>query len=79
MARLVPEGDLSRCSKVFRLFDHLVGARKHSSGNFEAKCFGSLEVDDELVFRRCLNRKGGRLLAFEQTIDIRGCLPVLVA
>jgi hypothetical protein len=44
--REVPFGDLGRCSKVFRLFDHLVGAGEHRSGNFEAKCFGSLEVDD---------------------------------
>ena len=36
---------------------------------------GSLEVDYQFVFRRCLNREVSRLLAFENTVDITGGWP----
>jgi hypothetical protein len=46
-------------------FDHLVGAGEQLRWNFEAKCLGSLEIDDELEFCGLHHRQIGWLLAFE--------------
>src|SRR3954464_14027363 len=44
----------------------------------EAERLRSLEVDRELILRRCLNRQVGRLLAVEDAIHIGRSLPELV-
>src|SRR6516165_10011224 len=61
-----------------RLFDNLVGTAKQRWRYGEAECFGSLEVDDQLDGGRRLHRQIGRLLAFEDAIDISGRTTILV-
>ena len=39
----------------------------------EAQRLGGLEVDDKLILRRRLHRHVGRLLAFEDAIDVTRC------
>ncbi len=41
-----PIGDLSRCNKIVRLIDHVVGERQQLVWNGQAKRAGSSEVDD---------------------------------
>jgi hypothetical protein len=49
--RLLPIGDLSRCSNRHdQLLDQLVRKREHIVGNFYAEGLCSLEVDDQLKF-----------------------------
>src|SRR4249919_631870 len=55
----------SRC-----LFDHLVGALLKRQRYAQTECFGGLKIDHQLIFRRSLNRHTGRLLAFEDAINI---------
>src|SRR5262245_27276009 len=43
--REVPIQDLSRCSKLSRLLDHLVGEREQLRWHFQTECLGSLEID----------------------------------
>ena len=62
-----------RCSKR-TLFDHLVGAGEQRRRHFEAERFGGLEINCELVRRRCLDRKVGGLLALEDAADINAVL-----
>jgi len=38
------------------LFDHLGGACQEGAGHGEAERLGGLEVDDQLIFGRCLHR-----------------------
>ena len=45
--REVPIGDLSRCSKLSDLLDHLVGAGEQRRRNFEAERLRGFEVDDQ--------------------------------
>ena len=55
--------------------------RRHARApwrHVEAKRLGSLEVEHQLVFGRCLHRKVGRLLALEDAVDVAGRAPVLV-
>src|SRR5262245_15987633 len=52
------------------LFDYFVGLRKQRRWHRYAQRLRSLEVDHQLVLGRRLYRKIGRLLAFENTIDV---------
>src|SRR4029453_5694005 len=54
------------------LFDHLVGTRDERRRHFQAERLGSLEIDYQLVFRRCLYRQISRLLASEDAVDVSG-------
>src|SRR5262249_209104 len=60
------------------LFDHLVGAREQRRRHREAELLCRFEIDHQFVFRWRLNRKIGRLLAFEDAIDVNRGTPVLV-
>ena len=57
------------------LFDHFVCAGKERRWHGEAKRFGGLEVDHQLVLGRRLHRKLARLLASEDAVDIASRLP----
>src|SRR6516165_236210 len=57
-------------------FDHLIGEREQGGRHRQAKCFGGLEVDHQLVPGRRLHRQAGRLLALEDAVDIAGGAPV---
>ena len=57
------------------LFDHFVGAADHRLWHGNAERLGGLEVDDQLIPGRRLDRKVGGLLAFEDAIDVFGRAP----
>ena len=60
------------CLGVNRSFDHLVGNLENMEWNGEAEHLGGLEIDDQRVFRRLLNRKVGRTGALEDAVYV-GC------
>jgi hypothetical protein len=66
----VPTGDI--CTAAKSLFDHLVGAGEQCGLHVKAERLRGFEVDYQLVFRRRLYWQIGRLLAFENTIDVAG-------
>src|SRR5262245_12512593 len=65
-------------SKKGSLFDNLIGACKHRRWHGKAERFGGLEVDDQFVLGRRLNRHVSRLLAPEDAVNVGGCARVLV-
>ena len=69
--RFVPIADI-------RLFDHLISARQQRRRHGEAERLGGLQVDDHLVLCRRLHRHVGRVLTFEDAVDVAGRLPILV-
>src|SRR5262245_29284787 len=63
--REVPGSDVSKC----RLHSITSSGRVNLlGGNFQAKCFGSLDVEHAFVFRRSLHREVGWLLAFQDAV-----------
>jgi hypothetical protein len=54
----------SRRGRKYRVasFDDLVGAGEQRSWHGEAECFGGVEIDYQLIFRRLLDRELGRFL-----------------
>src|SRR6516165_62518 len=58
------------------LVDHVVRAGEQRWRDNETERFGGLQVDDHLVLGRRLHWQVGRLLAFEDAIDIAGCAPI---
>src|SRR5262249_54503225 len=53
-------------------FDHHVGAREQRRWNFEAKCLGDGQIEDEFKFGRLLDRKDARLGPAQNLVDIVG-------
>ena len=60
------------------LFDHIVRTCEQRRRHCETERFGCLEVDDQHVLGRRLHWQVGRLLAFEDAINITGRALVLV-
>ena len=57
------------------LLDHLVGAGEQRGRDGNSERFGSLEIDHQLELGRLLNRKIGRLCAFENLVNVTRCTP----
>jgi hypothetical protein len=55
-----------------QLFDDLVGEREKLVRDSQANRLGGRDVDHQLIFDWRLHRQVGRLLAFEDTVDIAG-------
>ena len=64
--RFVPIADMANFIRSLRL------RAQAALGDVKAKRFGGLEVDHQLIFSRRLNRYIGRLLAFEDAINVTG-------
>jgi hypothetical protein len=59
-------------------FDHLVGAGDERQRNGEAEGLCGLEVDDQLHFRRLLDRQVGGLRSLENSAGIYASLPIYI-
>jgi hypothetical protein len=60
------------------LFNNLVRAGKQRLRHGEPERLRVFEIDDQLILRRCLNRKLRRLLALEDAINVARCPAVLI-
>ena len=77
--REVPISDLSMCSNMCDLLDHLIGAGEQRWGNGQPECPGGPEIDYKLELRRLLHWQVAGLLAAEDAIDVRCRLPGLLS
>jgi hypothetical protein len=66
----VPKLAVSRCRKTGALFDHLVGPHQEQFRNCETERLGGLQIDDQRIFGRLLDRQVARLGALQDPIDI---------
>src|SRR6266567_671411 len=66
------------CLLVEHLFDDFVGKLLQLLRDVEAKCLGSPEIYDELIFCRCLHGKISRLFPLENAISINCGKPKLI-
>src|SRR5258708_39923110 len=60
------------------LIDHLRGSRQQSWGDRQVESLRRLEIDNQFVVSRSLNRQVGRLLALQDTINITSCASELL-
>jgi hypothetical protein len=56
LCRKSANSGLMQCGKKVRSLDHLVGDGEQRWRHGEAEGFGGLEIDDQLKFRRLLDR-----------------------
>src|SRR6185295_18675954 len=61
-----------------KLFDHLVSLREQRRWRLKVERLGGLEVDNQIVLRRCLHREIARLLALQKAVSIDRGSPILV-
>jgi hypothetical protein len=61
-----------QCSKKASLLDDFIGACEQRRRHVETERLCSLEIERQLVPGRVLHRKVGRLLAFEDAINVTG-------
>src|SRR5258706_3934620 len=61
------------CTAAKLIVDRLDGLREQRERHGEAQRLGGLHVDHQLELGRQLNRKIGRLGAFEDLIDVAAC------
>jgi hypothetical protein len=57
------------------LSNHLVGGGHQYLRDFQAGHLGGFQIDHHFVLRRRLYRKLCRFLAFEDTVNVAGCVP----
>src|SRR5438876_189269 len=58
------------CTGCNDLLDHLIGAGEEGFGNRKADRLRGFDIDDQLEFRRLLNRQITRLLTFEDATGV---------
>src|SRR5262249_25684586 len=84
MSALPPKADIGTQQRnvcfvpkaEIQLFDDRVGTSEHCRWYCEAQCLSGFKIDRQLVLGRRLHWQVGRLLAFEDAIDIAGCAPI---
>src|SRR5262245_29340910 len=58
--------------------NHFVGAGQHSGRHSKVKCLGGFKIENRFVFIWRLHGKVGGLFSLEDSINVTGCLPILV-
>jgi hypothetical protein len=69
---------MAPCLLLTPSLDHLVSAREDARWNGEPQRRGGLEINDQLILSRRLDRKVRRLFALEDAVDVAGRAAVLV-
>src|SRR5437763_2854457 len=73
-AGLSPAGSHQLC--LAHSLDHRVGTQRKCWRNVQSEHPRGLEIDDQLIFRRRLDRQVGRLLAFQDASDVHADLMI---